>query len=264
MPGKRQVPEVPLIPSSRRRHLIVDLSERMPSENRITTMPLAEIAARCAEETALYRADRDYDPRYCLELFRRAFEDRDQRAWEAVYTRYAPQARRWVRRRNAAAQVEGATGEIVNGAFLRFWRAIDRVGFEFDSLAPLLAYFRLCVGAEVIDRARRRDRDALQRAEELSPSVPDEVEEAERAEAALSAQRCWQALLKRVSSEQERIYALVGLRLGFKPRQIAALYPHIFDGAADVNRIRANFVTRLRRDVELRAICATLLDDPED
>ncbi len=201
----------------------------MTTDEDIRNLPLAAIIAHCGEETANYRQRRAHDSRYCLELFRRSFEDGDQRAWDAV--------------------------------FARFWKAKRSTDFDFSSLSKVLSYLAYCVGTEIIDDDRRRKRDALEGSGELDAKLPSEDDPEEQALSGARSDPCWQAIMDRVKNESERLYSNLGLRLGFKPRQIAAMHPKLFPDAAAVHQTRANFIARLRRDDDLRAICGVLLND---
>lgn len=233
----------------------------MTTDDEIRTLPLATVIGRCGEETAKFRERRAHDARFCLELFRRAVEDGNQRAWNAVYARYAGQVRQWIRRRSPAGRSDDDVEAIANGVFARFWSAKGRNAFSFDSLPKLLSYLALCVAAEIVDDDRRRRRDALSGSEALNTHLPSDDDPEVISLGTAHAEPCWEAILQRATNERERAYLLLGMRLGFKPRQLVERYPELFPDVYSVNRTRANFLARLRRDDELRKICSDLFDD---
>jgi DNA-directed RNA polymerase specialized sigma24 family protein len=236
----------------------------MTSSGDIRSLPLPIIIERCKEETAKYYNRLKHDPEYCFELFRRAFEDENQQAWSAIVVHYNPLIRSWIRRKAGDRFSIEDHDDVVNGALARFWVAVTRNGFTFDSLAKLLSYLALCVGAEVIDVGRKRDRDALQDADEFDVDAQSDDDPEETANARARAERCWAEIMKRAKNERERVYAELGWRLGYKPREIQALRPDLFPSVTDVNQTRANFAARLRRDDELRAMCDEMFDEPGD
>jgi hypothetical protein len=69
-------------------------------------------------------------PSYAYELFRRALAERDEAAWEYLYSHYHSLVKHWVRH-SAAFVGSGETGDaLVGEAFARFWRTISPEQFE--------------------------------------------------------------------------------------------------------------------------------------
>src|SRR5262245_34424784 len=64
-------------------------------------MSLAVLALHCATESERFYHGRSHDTRFAYELFRRAVVERDELAWEHVYTHYSPLVEGWVRRSGA-------------------------------------------------------------------------------------------------------------------------------------------------------------------
>src|SRR5690349_12792071 len=70
----------------------------MSPETKLEQMGVEELAQKCAHETDLFFAQREYDPSYGFELFRRAVRNKDERAFEVVMALYQPLVARWVKR----------------------------------------------------------------------------------------------------------------------------------------------------------------------
>ena len=236
----------------------------MMSSDDIRKLPLPAVIQRCREETALYYQGRKHDARFCFELFRRAFEDENQGAWAAINKRYAAQIESWVRLfLNNNAKKEDVD-DLVNGSLARFWAGIVRGNLQFDSLARILAYLKKVTFSEVSDVGRKRKSDALKYSGEFDLHAPSDDDPEETARANVRAKRFWEEILKRAKNEQERVYARLGWMLGYTPKQISAEKEDLFPSVDVVNQTRANYIARLRRDVELRALVGDLFDFLDD
>ena len=96
----------------------------MSDETGLQLPTLAGIAHRCAQETERFFQRQRHDPGYCFELFRRAIEHRNQRAWELIYTQYDAQVSRWVKRHSAFPTSDEEVPNFVNRAFEKMWVAL--------------------------------------------------------------------------------------------------------------------------------------------
>jgi len=216
------------------------------------TLPIAELARRCAEAMARYRRRQTHDPGPCYELFRRALEHRDERAWAALYDQY----HRLVRRR-----VRNAPGEpdaLVNRAFERFWRAIPPERFaDFATLDKLLAYLKRCAQSVAIDARREQERRQVYEAalDTLSKTDPDPATSPmEHLLDEIMGEQIFEHVRQRLSGHRERTVFRASLEWGLKPAQIAARWPDLFADAQQVSRIKERIFRRLRRDGELRIL----------
>src|SRR5690242_3394995 len=97
----------------------------MSHENEIEGLPLDDLAQKCAQETNLYFSHKEFDSRYCLEMFRRAICNQDELAWKAVILQYEPLVvhwvDRWVSRHPDFSLFNEETQDFVAQAFERFW-----------------------------------------------------------------------------------------------------------------------------------------------
>ncbi|RME44390.1 MAG: sigma-70 family RNA polymerase sigma factor [Chloroflexi bacterium] len=220
-------------------------------------LSLAGIAHRCAQETDLFFRRQSYDPRYCFELFRRAFLHRNQRAWELVYAQYRPLVAGWVERHAAFPATGEETQYFVNRAFEKMWSAVSPDGFDrFPDLRSLLSYLQMCVHSAIVDEVRSAERLAVDVDVDVSaatnragsPSVEDQaLTQAQREE-------LWQFVNERLNDEKERLVVYGSFALALKPRQLYAELGHAFSDVSEIYRIKQNVLARLRRDPELKKL----------
>jgi hypothetical protein len=122
-------------------------------------LSINELAQRCSEETNKFLKQNISNDRYCLEMFRRAIVNRDDDAWASIYQQYAPLVLTWVTQHQSAAPLLGqdGSGPLVNAAFAKFSQALTPAKMEnFDSLAAVLKYLKMCVHSVVADEVRLR------------------------------------------------------------------------------------------------------------
>ena len=185
-------------------------------------------------------------------LFRRAIVERDSDAWAEGSNRYRRLLISWAYRYSAATEIGECCEDIADQALTRAWLALSPDRFDrFPDLAALLAYFRACVSAVVIDQirshaARERVVYKLGCSESVSPEQIA-MENMERSD-------LWRHISRMVANEQERIILLENFVYDLPPRDILARHPHLFSDIADVYTAKRNLMTRLQRNPELRAM----------
>lgn len=213
---------------------------------------LSDLARLCARETALFVQRQPFDPQYCFELFRRAIVERNQRAWELVYTFYTPRVEQWVRRDSAFAATGESEDVFVNAAFARFWASLSSDRFvTFPDLSSLLRYLQVCAHSAIIDHIRSLDADT----EELDDERGVDVEQpAADVDAAIDRERLWREIDALLADEAERKMMHDSFVLGLTPRQVQERSPQLFATARDVYRVKQNVLSRLRRDQRLKAL----------
>lgn len=229
----------------------------MPPNSAPQQMTNADLAGHCARETHLYFRHQEYDPGFCLELFRRAFKERDQEAWEALCAQYHPLVLGWVKGHSGFA----ATGEdaeyFVNGAFGKISASITSEKFDgFPSLAALLNYLRACTGTMIIDYNRMTDRldlEDLEKAERRASAAPSpEHQVAEET----GRRQLWEWVYGRLQDRKEQLVMEGLFVLDLKPRELYQRYPREFADVAEVYRVKQNVIARLSRDAEFRSMFA--------
>jgi DNA-directed RNA polymerase specialized sigma24 family protein len=197
----------------------------MTASSDFTALTLAGLTHRCAQETELFFKRHVYDPAYCYELFRRALLERNQRAYECLYTQYQPLVAGWVERHPSFPGADEEVQYFVNRAFEKMWHALGAEKFSrFGDLKALLSYLKLCTHSAVIDFARAR-RLALLDEESSDAALTiqaghDDVEEEVIDEGAQ--QEFWRQINLRLADEEGASRGLWLLRVGHEAGRAAA------------------------------------------
>lgn len=220
----------------------------------IAKLGLNELSQRCAEESGRYFRKQPDETRFCFELFRRAFVEKDQLAWEKLYNIYKPLIIAWVTSSPGFASCGEEVGYFINRAVEKMWVSISPQKFErFEELKALLRYLKMCVGSVIIDHMRTRERlkyeeiPALPAKEPIvaGPSIEEQV--ANR----VDANEFWQLIEGLISDRLER-YVLIGSYVyDLKPREILNQYSKVFQDIQQIYRIKENLLARLRGNPEL-------------
>jgi len=216
-------------------------------------LSLPALVRRCAIEGEHFYRSRPYDARFAHELFRRALVERDEIAWEHIYSHYSPLVESWVRRNGAFAGSGESSEFFVGAAFTKFWRAVTPERFTtFSTLAALLSYLQLCTGSVVIDSVRAQSWAEMVSEEALpAGQVPQEspdqqaLERVERSE-------FWCYVDAQLHNDAERAVVLGSFVLGMKPSEISEQRPDLFVSVTDVYNVKRNVLSRLSRNAELR------------
>jgi len=220
-------------------------------------LSVADLARRCAQETSQFFGRRAHDPRYCLELFRRAIAAGDQSAWEAVFTQYRPLVAGWVIRHPAFHRCREEEPYFVNRAFEKLWSAMaGRSVSGFGDLAGILRYLQMCVHSAVVDHLRRLHSSAEgpdpiplgDSVPAMEPAAPaGQIDRVEREE-------FWTLINRKLRGRKEKEVVYGSYVLGLKPQEICSIFHRTFPTAGDVYLAKQNVLTRLRRDRELRRL----------
>jgi hypothetical protein len=185
-----------------------------------------------------------------LELFRRAIADQDDEAWQAIINVYRGVLITQAKRHRLSPLVNEQAGLCVDLAFERFWHA-TRAGRlqQFDSLASILRYLKLCFATVLLDEARARRRHTPEvRFEEseqsidwcLTPDASSHVIDQ------VAAAELWQAIKRQLASDDERLVAYLSFVDGLTPAEIVERRPDRFPTAQHVYRVKRGVVARLR------------------
>lgn len=231
----------------------------MAENAQLALLTLAGVAHRCAQETERFFQRLSHDPRYCFELFRRAFVGRSERAWALVYDQYRPLVAAWVERHAAFAASGEEVQYFVNRAFEKMWHALPPEKFVgFASLASLLRYLQICVHSVLLDRVRRSELDSISLEDEFldKANLPDGRSQGDNPLARLHRQDVWDALTERVKDDRERQVIYGSFVLGLKPRELHRHFRGTFREVQEIYRIKDNVIARLRRDDELHKFFA--------
>jgi DNA-directed RNA polymerase specialized sigma24 family protein len=211
------------------------------------------LADECADHTARFFNRATYDPGYCYELFRRAIVDRNNYAWDKIYRQYQPLVVKWVINHTGLPATGEEVDYFVNGAFDRMWSAVDAEKFkQFDDLAEVLRYFKLCAHSVIVDYTRVNPIDAL----DLEPFPPllrqDLPSIEERITGQLERQELWEAVAALMHNEKDTIVLEWSFMYDLKPSAIYAENSARFESLDEVYRVKRNLLNRLRRNPDLQ------------
>jgi hypothetical protein len=217
-------------------------------------LSLAELARHCREQTLRFLRGDDRDDSYCFAIFERAIAQRDTDAWEAIMVQYRGIILAYVGQHSAAAVLREQDDFWVNRAFQRFWMAVgpERFG-QFSDLPGLLKYLKLCVHSVLMDEVRARRAGTTSSLDEMDDTTPAPTHAEQEVLGNLAGQQLWQAITRELQDDRERTVALLSFSRDLKPAEIYRRYPTLYEGVADVYRIKRNIMDRLRRSAEIRA-----------
>lgn len=231
----------------------------MSHEMNLQSMPLDDLAQRCAQETILYFKSLVHDTRYCFELFRRAIVERSDLAWKAIIVQYKPLVARWVNRwadkHPDFPLAREEEEDFVTEAFERFWKHFTPAKFDkSQGLDGVLKYLKLCVNGAISDIWRKMHRrqfdQQLDDGDDGKGRGP--VDSGAKLEDILQNKELWQLIQTRLKDKQEYTVVYASFSLDLSPRQIFAEYPGIFHNIKEVYQCKANVWARLERDPEIR------------
>lgn len=232
----------------------------MSHQTELQLLTLAGIAHRCTQETERFFQRRNYDPRYCFELFRRAIMHHNQRAWELVYAQYRPLVTGWVKHHSAFPDSGEESQYFINRAFEKMWAALAPEKFgNFSDLKSLLRYLQMCVHSVILDYIRAAKQPIVGSRADVStvknPAEDPVVED--QALDRMQRQEFWKEISTRLHNEKERRVVYGSFVLALKPRELYAQFRETFRDVNEVYRVKENVLARLRRDAELEELFGT-------
>jgi len=233
------------------------MREQADSTPQMELLSINDLARCCSEETNKFLKQSVSNDRYCLELFRRAIVRRDDDAWACIYQQYAPLVLTWVNQHQSAAPLLGQDGSapLVNAAFAKFSQALTPVKMDnFDSLAAVLKYLKMCVHSVIADEVRSRQARQYEEALESIEHEPASDDPADDVVSNISAQGLWQAIQEELNGEDERVLIYLAYIHGMKLSEISSQHSRLFPSVEDVYRIKRNVLERLRRNRRLQML----------
>ena len=234
-----------------------DSASGHPKGEPLQTLSINELARCCSEETNKFLKQSASNDRFCLELFRRALVNRDDDAWACIYQQYSPLVLTWVNQHPTATPLlsQDGSASLVNAAFAKFAQALTPVKMEnFDSLAAVLKYLKMCVHSVVADEVRSRQARQYEETLELIENEPAADDPADDVVSNISAQGLWQVIQEELNSEDERVLIYLAYIHGMKPSEISSQHRRLFPTVDDVYRIKRNVLERLRRNRRLQLL----------
>ena len=221
----------------------------------LKSLHLNVLRSRCADESERFFHHQGHDPRFCYEIFRRAFLEQDQRAWESIYQQYKPLVSGWVEHHSLFCALDEEKDYFVNRAFEKMWAAITSQEFgQFPDLKSLLRYLQICVHSVLVDAMRAREQaelfgdtpPQLARLEDPNQSLSLEDQVTHR----FQAQQLWDLLNERCKNKREHLVIYGSFVLAFKPSELLSAFPDVFQDVNEVYRLKENLLARLKRDSE--------------
>ncbi len=225
----------------------------MTDARNLRLLDVDRLADECAGHTTKFFKRATYDPSYCYELFRRAIVGRNNYAWEKIYHQYQPLVVKWVVNHTGLPATGEEVDYFVNGAFDRMWTAVDAEKFkQFDNLAEVLRYFKMCANSVIVDYRRVNPIDAV----DLEPVTPllrqDLPSIEERITDQLDRQELWETVAASTHDEKDAIVLEWSFVYDLKPAVIYADNPDRFESLDEVYRVKRNLLNRLRRNPDLQ------------
>jgi hypothetical protein len=233
---------------------IDELMER--SERELRQMPLPALIAGCQKESF---EGREQERGYGFELFRRALQEKNDAAWEAVEEQYFALVSVWCYETVSEELTAEEIDLFARGALVRFWQTLstreETLDKQFSHIGAILKYLRHCAQTVVHDHNReQRRRERIKRrfyraSSGLDPRAFENIilDEIERSQ-----------LIQKVShwmnvyaeDELERLVFRLSYEEGLTPRRIATLHEDRFKSVTEVHQVKERVMRRLRRAMQ--------------
>jgi hypothetical protein len=222
---------------------------------------VSELASHLRIETDKFLKQQQANDRYGLALFARAIINHDEDAWACIYQQYAPLVLTWVNQHQSATSLLGQDGcaPLVNASFAKFSLALTpaKMG-NFDSLAAVLKYLKMCVHSVIADEVRSRQARQYEETLEFIDHEPASDDPADDVVSNISAQGLWKIIQEELTGEEERVAIYCTYVHGMKPGEISSQHNRLFPSVEDVYRIKRNVLERLRRNHHIRFFCRSI------
>lgn len=221
----------------------------LPTSERTTD----EIANDCREASRTRCKD---GARCCFELFRRAFEQGDERAWDAIVLQYKGMVCKWIHKTASYKYDNEAAYDLTIDVFAKMWRTLSpdaaRVTIRFPNTGAILGYLRRCTISVIHDELRRERRNCLTQMEltdyvlrptlmATSKPVEKKLERRER----IASINVW--IAENVSDPCERLLLKLTYEYGLPPREIVKQFSEQFPDVRTVKRVKDRILKRARR-----------------
>jgi len=226
-------------------------------DNSLFTLPLNQISEKCRQEDERFHNDRESDSRYCYELFRRAFLENSEAAWDMIYQQYYPQMTRWIRSQEGVLRCGEEPDYFVNRGFGKFWAQVRKKSFseEFAYLGGILRYLRMCLTSEYIDYLRK---NKMPKNNITQVSFTERIEMTSTSSISIESDfirkeniknfRLW--IAEELSDEREKVVLESVYYYGLSANDILQLHSDLFTSKTHIYRIKDNLMRRIRRKVQ--------------
>ncbi|MGB0383918.1 MAG: RNA polymerase sigma factor [Ardenticatenaceae bacterium] len=198
------------------------------------------------------------EKKYCFELFRRAIEDGNNQAWEALKQQYDGLIHHWIIGSSGAPLSLEDREDLVQDTWANFHRALKKYNISlakyFEHVGALLKFLNNCAYTATMKHWKRRQK-AKRLQEKLTKIAPKAASAPEKAtltqiltEERRAALKKWRE--QRVTEPHEQLVFDCSFKQSLKPKQIADAYPEMFPNAKVVYRIKDNLIKRAKRYFE--------------
>jgi hypothetical protein len=231
------------------------MQDQTLSRGALRDLPVDELRAQAQAQELSYSRGEASDDAAGLELFRRAMDEGDEAAWHVIVEVYRGLLVAQAGRRVIRGLVVEDDGFCVDRAFQRFWRACQNGKVhQFNDLASILKYLKLCLGSVLLDEARARRRQAWVSIDDVPPETCVSGDPAAQVLGRLAGRELWAVIDRELADVQERMVARLSFVSGLSPREILARHPEAFQDVFDVYRTKRNMIERLRRSTALKSL----------
>jgi len=221
----------------------------------LTSSSLQALVDACQQESLQPRAQENGS---CFEIFRRAFDEADRVAQEALVCQYQRLIQKWIA--DFHSDVNEDFEDLVQEVWLRYWRSLRKkkppcVAGNFIHLGELLKYLKLCVNSVMIDHQHPRQQGMAQmelseateahlQAQFAGPTPEENFAEQERLRGLAALRAQFDTLVS--DPRERRLFELLYER-GLKPREVVREYAREFPEIEEVRRIEERVLKRIRR-----------------
>ncbi len=215
----------------------------MKTENRTTE----ELTTECSEETTRFYYTNQSNSPSCYELFRRALDDHDQKAFAAIFRIYERQVLSWITKHPVFWLTNCTREDYTSIAFSRFYFALNgNITSDFPSVDKILSYLKSCVHTAIYQEYRKQKtkikEHPIEEYELLTPPSDSSYE----------FEDLWTHLCTLIPDTADQILMRCALVEQLKPHVIAAEYPEHWKSARDVSLALYRIRRKLRADPVLR------------
>lgn len=190
----------------------------------------------------------EYTNALAMELFRRAVIEKDDDAVRHIVDIFEPMVRNWVYSEHQFKKTNLTASYFVSWAFVKLLKKITPENFsDFPSIGHILRYLNLCARTNV----RQYYRDNFRIIElDLPLDMIDPT--AQRDEEKIIIAEFWAMVFRILPSDKERLLVRLYYLEGYKPSEIAKLYPDLWKTPQQVSTMLYRIHIKLREHDEFR------------
>ena len=214
----------------------------------LNSWTVEDIAEHCRQHIEKYRHRLNHDLSYCLELFRRAFEEKSEEAFRLLYQTYVGLIYHWVYHHPYFSSLEMPADYYVADSMSHFFLTVQGNFERFKSVPAILSYWQKCVNTVVLNHGRKKQVSTVPI--EKIKKYAEEVDLDER----LVQTATWQRVESLLPEYKDRLLARLVFVQALKPKEIVEHYSAIWPQTNDVRVDRQRITRRLGSDSVLRQL----------